>query len=79
MTGQTKNSTTVEKVRDEKGYATLLANVAQFGEQDVRVYQGGRKVYDGSASEFVSKYSEKFAWTLCADVREANGKPEIIY
>lgn len=79
MTEQAKNPITVEKVRDEKGYATLLANVAQFGGKDVRVYQGGRKVYEGSASEFVSKYSERFAWTLCADVREANGKPEIIY
>lgn len=71
--------TTAKKVRDEKGYATLLANVGQFGEQDVRVFQGGRKVYEGSAAEFVSRYADKFAWTLCADVREADGKPEIIY
>lgn len=67
------------KFRNEAGYAMLLENVKRFGEQEVRVLQGGRKVYEGKASEFVSRYAGKFEWTLCADVRESDGKPEIIY
>lgn len=69
-----------EKIRDSKGNAMLLANVERFGEQEVRVFNGGRKVYEGTADEFIDRYSDKFAWTLCADVRMGDdGKPEIVF
>lgn len=68
-----------EKIRDAKGYAMLVANVAQFGNETVRVYNGSRKVYEGAADEFVSKHGAKFEWKLCADVRDENGIPNIVY
>ena len=72
--------TKMTKIRDAKGYAMLLANVEQFGNQVVRVYNGSRKVYEGEASVFVAKHSEKFAWTCCSDVREdADGFASIVY
>lgn len=68
-----------EKIRDAKGYAMLNANVAQFGSETVRVYNGSRKVYEGAASVFIAKYASKFEWKLCADVRTENNIPCIVY
>ncbi|MBR3158432.1 MAG: hypothetical protein IKF14_05250 [Atopobiaceae bacterium] len=71
----------VERIRDGKGYAYLVANVERFGNEVVRVMQGSKTVYNGAAADFVEKYSNKYAWTLCADVRinERDGLVDIVF
>jgi len=69
------------KTRDAKGYAYLIANVEQFGNEVVRVIQGGKTIYRGVAFEFAHKYHDKYMWTLCSDVRvdEHDGLVDIVF
>lgn len=58
------------------GYATLPENVEQFGEEKVEVRNGSRVVFSGKACDFdVSGYR----YTLCADVRNEDGKNVVMF
>lgn len=66
------------KIRDSKGYAMLMANVAQFGDRNVEVRNGSKKIFEGAASEFVTRYAKHYEWTLCAHVLD-NETPVIVF
>lgn len=66
------------KIRNSKGEALVLDNVAQFGSETVKVFNGSKKIYEGAADEFCAKYADKYRYTCCACVKLAE-TPEIMF